>query len=122
MKDNSPNLDSIESTDDRDASPSSPEDFDEVLSGRGFTIAQKGRFLLFKTDRSEEEHKELLKDLADYRNELMDSIEQQVQELEEVLSRYEPLDIIGNIAFANAILDPETYNFRFAHFQGGLAE
>jgi hypothetical protein len=109
MSDKLLNQNDIGSSGDLDDNTDSLEEFDEIFSGRGFTIARKGRFLLFRTARTEEEQKALLQDLADYRSVLSDSIEQQVQELEELLSRYEPFDIIGNISFANAILDPETY-------------
>ena len=82
MSDKLLNQNDIGSSGDLDDNTDSLEEFDEIFSGRGFTIARKGRFLLFRTARTEEEQKALLQDLADYRSVLSDSIEQQVQELE----------------------------------------
>jgi len=72
-------------------------------------MARKGRFIVLDTTRSDEEHHVILEGLARSRGELRSSIEQQVQELEEIFSKFEPFDIIGNMSFANAILDAETY-------------
>ena len=89
-------------------------EYDELLLGHGFKIARKGRFIFFDTTRTEEEHKEILKDLVKHIDGLPASIERQVKELEELMFQHDPFDIIGNISFYNAILDPETYK-EYAH-------
>jgi hypothetical protein len=95
------------------------DEFDDVLYGPGFVMARKGRFILIDTSRTEAEHRALLKGLAEQEDELIASIETQVEELEAILSQYDPFDIIGNIWFANTIVDPETYK-EYEH-EGSLA-
>ena len=85
------------------------DEFDDVFYGPGFVMARKGRVIHIDTTRTEEEHWAILQGLASCRDGLWESIEQSVQELEEIISPFEPFDIIENIALANAILDPEAY-------------
>jgi hypothetical protein len=99
--------------------PTPNDEFDDVLYGPGFVMARKGRFILTDTSRTEEEHRALLRGLAEQKDELSASIETQVEELETILSQYNPFDIIGNIWFANTITDPETYK-EYEH-EGSLA-
>src|SRR6266702_3812553 len=63
---------------------------------------------------SSEAYQKMLRDLARSRVEIWASLEQQVQELEDILAQYNPLDVIGNILFANAVFDAETYR-EYAH-------
>jgi|SRR6266699_3900265 len=57
----------------------------------------------------DEAYREMLRKLANSRNEIWVSIEEQIHALELILTRYNPLDVIGNILFANAVFDAETY-------------
>jgi hypothetical protein len=66
------------------------------------------------TTPSGEAYQEMLRDLARSKDEIWASLEQQAQELEDILTQYDPLDIIGNILFANAVFDAETYK-EYAH-------
>src|SRR5438045_266480 len=63
---------------------------------------------------SSEAYQAMLRDLARSRIEIWVSLEQQVQELEDILAQYNPLDVIGNILYANAVFDAETYK-EYAH-------
>ena len=63
---------------------------------------------------SSEAYQAMLRDLAQSKDEIWVSLEQQVQELEDILAQYNPLDVIGNILFANAVFDAETYK-EYAH-------
>jgi len=63
---------------------------------------------------SSESYQAMLRDLARSRGEIWASLEQQVQDLEDILAQYNPLDVIGNILFANAVFDAETYK-EYAH-------
>jgi len=56
---------------------------------------------------SSEAYQAMLRDLARSRVEIWASLEQQVQALEDILAQYNPLDVIGNILFANAVFDAE---------------
>ena len=57
----------------------------------------------------DENHQEMLRALFQSKDEIWASLELQVQELEAILSRYNPLDVMGNILFVNAAFDAETY-------------
>ncbi len=63
---------------------------------------------------SGEAYQVMLRDLANSKGEIWASLEQQVQELEHILAQYNPLDVMGNILFANAVFDAETYK-EYAH-------
>ena len=63
---------------------------------------------------SSEDYQEMLRNLAQSKDEIWASLEQQVQALEDILAQYNPLDVIGNILFANAVFDAETYK-EYAH-------
>ncbi len=65
---------------------------------------------------SSEGYQAILRDLAWSRGEIWTSLEQQVQALEEILAQSNPLDVIGNILFANAVFDAETYKQGFTVF------
>ena len=67
-----------------------------------------------RTILSGEAYQAMLRDLAQSKDEIWVSLEQQVQELEDILAQYNPLDVIGNILFANAVFDAETYK-EYAH-------
>src|SRR5260221_13647861 len=58
---------------------------------------------------SDEAYRAMLRDLAASKDEIWASIQQQVEELERILAQYNPFDVIGNILFANAVFDAETY-------------
>ncbi len=58
---------------------------------------------------SSEAYQDMLRDLAESKDEIWASLEQQVQALEDILAQSNPLDVIGNILFANAVFDAETY-------------
>ena len=58
---------------------------------------------------SSEAYQTMLRNLARSRSEIWASLEQQVQDLEDILAQHNPLDVIGNILFANAVFDAETY-------------
>jgi len=63
---------------------------------------------------SDEAYRAMLRDLAASKDEIWASIQQQVEELERILAQYNPFDVIGNILFANAVFDAETYK-EYAH-------
>jgi hypothetical protein len=84
-------------------------DFEEILSGPGLRIVHRGRYIYVENTRTPEEHRAQLQSLLNGAEEAGENIEKQVQELEIILAKYEPFDIIGNILLANSILNPETY-------------
>ena len=67
-----------------------------------------------RTILSGEAYQAMLRDLARSKVEIWASLERQVQALEDILAQYNPLDVIGNILFANAVFDAETYK-EYAH-------
>ena len=86
-----------------------PSESDEVLSGPGFVVVRKGRFVHMRSTLSGEERRTHLQELASREGEIRGFVEQQVRQLEEVLSEYNPLDIIGHVSLANSIVDAESY-------------
>lgn len=63
---------------------------------------------------SEEERKAFLADIVRQAKSFKTDIENQVVELETILSDYDPFDIIGHVWMANAIHNPNTYK-EYAH-------
>jgi hypothetical protein len=63
---------------------------------------------------STEAYQVMLREIAQSKDEIWASLEQQVQVLEDILAQYNPLDVIVNVLFANAVFDAETYN-EYAH-------
>jgi len=86
----------------------------DILRGKGFRMERTGRVIVTDTRRSASEQREIMTSLAKLRDVQPQSITRQVEELEEILSRYDPLDVIANFSFANLMVDPETYK-EYAH-------
>lgn len=87
----------------------SSDEFDEAFEWAGGFIGRKGRFLLMKNERTEEEHKALIKRLAASRDELAATVDQKVLELTALLRRFHPFELLVHVAFRNAIHNVETY-------------
>lgn len=84
-------------------------DFDEVYQFGSLFLGRKGRFTYMENLATPEEHKLAMKELRDSMGEYSDSIERQVLELEEILRKYPPFDIIGNMSFRNSIINFDEY-------------
>jgi hypothetical protein len=92
-------------------SKSSPavEGWDEKHLFGSLFLARKGRYVYMENLASPEEHRLAMQELKSKMGEYKDSIEKQVLELEEILKKYPPIEIIGNMVFRNAILDFDQY-------------
>lgn len=88
--------------------------FSEVFEGPGFRIVRRGRWTFVDSHRTPEEHRALLTSLAEYHQKLPDTIRAKVTELEHLLQRFNPLDVIANVALKNLFTNPETYK-EYAH-------
>jgi hypothetical protein len=64
--------------------------------------------------QSPKEHREFLRRGAEYHRQAPQLIAQQVVDLEHILERYDPLDVIANVSFINLSANPETYK-EWAH-------
>lgn len=72
-------------------------------------IGRKGRYIFMENRSTEEEFKQSLKKSAGWHLKLPEVIESNAQKLEELISQFNPLDIIANLAFLNLFTDLETY-------------
>lgn len=72
-------------------------------------IGRRGRYIFMENRSTEEEFKEFSKKSAEWHTKLSEEIKLKAQELEELISQFNPLDTIANIAFLNLFTDPETY-------------
>lgn len=89
--------------------PTPAEAYDEFFEGNGFVIARKGRHILMQSNRTEEEQKALLQSLQDNREETELSIQSQIQEIEDLISNYDPIDIITNVSLRNSIFNADEF-------------
>jgi hypothetical protein len=85
------------------------DDFDEVYQFGSLFLGRKGRFTYMENLATPEEHKLAMQELHNSMGEYKDSIEKQILELEEILKKYRPFDIIGNMAFRNSIINFDKY-------------
>lgn len=88
--------------------------FFESLEGPGFRLTRQGRFISVDSRRTPEEHRALLGGLADYHRQLPEILRTKVDELERLVARFDPLDVIANVALKNIFANPETYK-EYAH-------
>lgn len=86
----------------------------ESFEMNGLRVERFGRFMRLRNVRGPGEHREAMRRAARLREDLPQVIAQQVSELEVILDRYDPLDIIAHISFLNMSADPETYK-EWAH-------
>jgi hypothetical protein len=103
-----------ETTEHPNADQDDADAYDEAFSFAGGTVARKGRFLVWEAHRTKEEHTAMLATMVANTEKFSRLIEDEIQELDQIILRYNPIDLIGNIGFANAITNPETYK-EYAH-------
>jgi len=87
---------------------------DEGFEGNGLRIERMGRFMTMQNTRSPAQHQEAMRRAADFHKHAPELIAKQAAELESILDRYDPLDVIANISFLNLYADPDTYK-EWAH-------
>lgn len=81
----------------------------DIIEGLGFRMERFGRVIITDTHRTEEQHREILRRLAELHESLPQTIENDAKELEGILRRFNSFDIIANISLMNVFVDPETY-------------
>lgn len=72
-------------------------------------IGRKGRFIFMENRSTKEEFKKFLKNAMKYHRQLPKIIKSKAEKLEKIISQFNPLDLIANLAFLNLFTDPETY-------------
>jgi hypothetical protein len=97
----------------------SPSGFDDYIVGPGAFMGVKGRFLFMEVNRTEAEQRNLLRAMAASKEELTKKRDRGIAELEALLHKYNPFDLIANVFIANAFCDPETYEEPL--FEGRIA-
>ncbi len=83
--------------------------FDEIYETEAMRIARKGRIVQIENIMSPDIRKEFINNIEDRKKNLSEDIEKQVKKLEELISKYNPIDILGNIKYRNAVLNTENY-------------
>jgi hypothetical protein len=89
--------------------PSDTSEFDEVIGGPGYFIARKGRFLVQHHAFDPTQHKAMQANLVAQMPTLLEELRGKISQLEQIIIRYHPLDLLGNLSFANSIIDAESY-------------
>lgn len=87
----------------------SKDSYDEVLEGPGFFLARKGRHILMQGTANPEEHKALLGAIRDTRGEAEASIQNRIEEIDNLIRGYDPLDIIAQMSLRNSNFNPENF-------------
>ncbi|MFC1848004.1 hypothetical protein ACFLXV_01680 [Chloroflexota bacterium] len=87
---------------------------DDVLIGKGFRLERRGRHIIFDTNRTEAEHQEIVKTLAEMRIPLEERIKEKAEALRSTLRRFNSYDVIANMSLVNLSYNPETYK-EYAH-------
>lgn len=83
--------------------------YDEVVEGSGVYFARKGRFIISGSSRSSDEQRDFIKNCAASKAILLASVEKHVNELDAQLLKYNPLNMLSNLAIANQIVDVDNY-------------
>jgi hypothetical protein len=83
--------------------------FDETYQVGSFFLGRKGRFTYMENLATPEQHKAAMQELHDSLGEHKEDIEKQILELEEIIKKYHPFDLIGNMAFRNSIINFDEY-------------
>ena len=95
--------------------PAEPEEpvqtngFDEYFENNGFTIARKGRHIIMQSHRNDEQQRAFLQSVRDQRLEIEALIPSQVEEVLNILRKYDPFDILANVSLRNSIINPEEF-------------
>lgn len=91
------------------SSEEQPIEFDDILTFSGITIARKGRFIFAENTNTPEEQRELLRSIARHCQDVEESIERSVEELQQIIAQFNPLDLVTNVVLKNAVLNADTY-------------
>lgn len=89
----------------------------DIVEGPGFRMERVGKVIITDTHRTEEEHREIVRRLAELHKSLPQTIKNDAKELEVLISKFNSFDIIANVTFMNMVTDPETYK-EYSH--GGM--
>lgn len=81
----------------------------ELLEGGGLRFERHGRFMVLENRRTLEQQREASERRAEVHEELPAQIRQQAQKLQELMSEFDPLDVIANLSVINGFHDPNTY-------------
>ena len=83
--------------------------FQEVFDNGEVFIGRAGRFILVKNNRTPEQHQEFLNSIPNIRKNIDEKLKTKQSELETILRKYDPFDVISHIKLKNSIFDPESF-------------
>ena len=83
--------------------------YEEVLEGPGLFMAHKDRHILMQGTASPEEHKAFLEAIRDNQGEAEASIQNRIEEIDNLIRGYDPLDIIAQMSLRNSNFDAENF-------------
>ena len=86
----------------------------EGFEAGGLLVERFGRFMSMRNVRSPAQHREAIRRAAEFHKHAPELIAKQATELEGILDRYDPLDVMAHISFMNMSGNPETYK-EWAH-------
>jgi hypothetical protein len=82
---------------------------DEVMETPFFRMERQGRFLKIESDRTPEEHAELVDNIVKNRHKLLERAVELRKELKELLHRYTSLDLLAHQIVQDLSEDPNSY-------------
>ena len=91
------------------ATKSRPTDNVEVLEGRGFRMERHGRFIHTSVNRTPEEQRALLEDLAGSVDERQTDLKRRATAIETRLLEFDTFSVLAALSLQNHLADPETY-------------
>ena len=85
------------------------DSYDEVLEGPGFFMASKGHHILMQGTGVPEDREALLEGIRDNRGEREASIQNRIEEINNLIRAHDPLDIIAQMSLRNSNFDAENF-------------
>ncbi|MGA9885210.1 MAG: hypothetical protein WBQ34_15960 [Candidatus Acidiferrales bacterium] len=82
---------------------------DEAFEIPGLRMERRGRFTTVKTNRTQAQHRELIKRVVESRPKLLEQIEKDTAQLLGIVHKFNSLEILSQLWFANLTVDPNGY-------------
>ena len=84
--------------------------YDEIFEGSSFYMARRGQHMLMHSTARWEGYKAWLEAIRETRGEAQTNIQNNIQEIDNLILGYDPLDVIAHMSLRNSYFDTENFN------------
>ncbi len=86
------------------------EEYDEVFNYDPIKLERKGRFSYISSHWEKEQHEKYIESVKENLPKLKEQINKKIKKIEEdIIERFDPLDVLAYVSYQNLSSDPETY-------------